>query len=245
MAGRPKRRARLAKMVAAHKRVVTKGKHRCKKCGKSHTLSEHWSHTHGTHIGAHGERAWFGRKTRPQGRRKKLVKARRRKASRYATVFGPIKTTRAKKLHRMTAAEMRRRGRAARKARLAAERARHAHPAFAAAVRKGKKHRVKGHLAKTPGSRHKHHVAGHLAKFPKKHRAKARKGGKKPRSAAQKAATARMLAGLAAKRAGRSRTHLVKGHLAKNPGRRGKHRVAAHFAHDPTDIRGHHRPRLG
>lgn len=212
-------------MVAGHKASVHKGKRRCKKCGRRHSVSVHWSHTHGPHKGAHGETAWFGRKARPQGKRK-IRKPAKRKArrSKSGTVIGKIRVTRAKRLPRRTAAQMIAMGRAA------------------------SKHRVKGHLAKTPGSSKKHRVADHLAKNPTKRR----KGGKKPRSAAQKAATARMLAGLAAKRAGRKASvhsgmrvtpshhtpagipmHHVRGHLAKKPHSRKKHLVKAHMAAEP------------
>src|SRR4029077_8496091 len=145
-----------------------------------------------------------------------------------------------------------------------------AYAARTAAARrvKPKHHRVKGHLAKTPGKRTKHRVAGHLAKNPKHHGARKRKSrkGMKGRSPAQIAAFHKMIAARDAKLRGRraptaaerahghaafakavrkGRKHLVKGHLAKNAHGRGKPRVAAHMAHDPTDIRGHHRPRLG
>jgi hypothetical protein len=202
----------LARLIHAHKAVVHKGRRKCKKCGKNHTLSEHWSHAHGTHKGAHGESAWFARKPRPQGRRKRLVKSvkRRRKAARGYTRggvhFGPIVT------HKTTAAQKRH----ARKVAAAHRAAYAARTAAAGRVKpRGKKHRVKGHLAKTPGSRHKHHVAGHLAKNPK-HHAKRRKGkkGMKGRSPAQIAAFNKMIAARDAK---------------------------LHAA----DIRGHHRPRLG
>lgn len=252
MAGRPKRRARLARMIGPHKRAIKKGTHKCKKCGRNHTLSEHWSHTHGTHKGARGERAWFGRKARPQGRRKlrKLSTRRRgvvrRGFKRGGTTFGPVISTPTKRYKAtwgsMSIAEMRKLGKKARKARLAREAAAHAHPEFAAAVARGNAHVVRGHLAKTPGKRKKHRVAAHLARDPGT--ARKTKRGKKPRSAAQKAATARMLAGLARSRAkkggGRKKsgrkagkTHLVKGHLAKTPGTRKKHRVKGHRAKNP------------
>lgn len=237
-------------MVAAHKAVVKKGSRRCKTCGKVHTFSDHWSHRHGTHLGARGEKSHYDRKTRPQGRRKKLVKskrkARRSTFKRGGTTFGPIRTTRVRQLPRRSAAERRAMGRAAapkkrRKAtRSPAQKAVTARMLAAAAAKRG------------GGGR-------------KKARKAVRKSGrKKDRSPAQKAATKRMLAGLARKRAGGKRfmkvkrssgsprgipMHLVAGHLAKNPGRKpGSHRVRAHMAAKPgfgTDIRPAHRTRLG
>lgn len=240
MAGRPLRRARLAKLIHAHKAVIHKGRRKCKKCGRNHTLSEHWSHAHGTHIGAHGETVGFGRKPRPQGRRKRLVRKRRR-------TVGAVKTRRSTKrspAQKAATARM--------LAGLARKRAHKAGRKSSA-----KSHRVKGHLAKTPGKRTKHRVAGHLAKNPSKRRKKGRKSGtkrrkgNKGRSPAQIAAFNKMIAARKAK----TRGHRVRGHMAKNARRRGKHHVAAHIAHgphghvsladDPTDIRGHYRPRLG
>lgn len=262
----------MAKMVGPHKAEVHKGKRRCKKCGKRHSISVHWSHEHGPHKGAHGETAWYGRKKRPQGKRKIRRPAKRKAARRHphaayvkgGTTFGAITTTRGKRLKRMSAAEMRRHGRAAtkktrKKGRSPAQKAATARMLAALAAKRGRKkgktHQVRGHLAKVPGKKKQHRVKAHRAKNPKKHR-----------SPAQKAATARMLAANRARpRSGRGRGRMVSDRVAKDiekrTGKFGSAKYKAHMekwrrelaedsvrrqaAHDLTDIRGAHRPRLG
>lgn len=152
-------------MVAAHKSATHKGKFKCKKCGKKHHFSEHWSHTHGGHEGSHGESAWFGRAKRPQGRKAAASSRRRgkhvvrRAFRRGGTEFGAVHSTPSKRKRAtwgsMSAAEVRRAGRKA---------------------RRGKKRLVAAHLAKNPKSRGKHRVAAHMASAPATHR---RKGGGK------------------------------------------------------------------
>lgn len=184
-------------MIAAHAASRHKGKYKCKKCGRKHHTSEHWSHAKGTHKGAHGEISWFGRAKRPQkaatGRRKKTSAAGKRRGrhivrkahKRGGTTFGPVVHTPTKR-HKatwgsMSAAEVRRAGRKAR--------------------RRKNEHLVAGHLAKNPHHKGKHRVAAHLAHDPAHHgKKKARKKGKKTgarkghRTAAQKRATAHLVA---------------------------------------------------
>jgi hypothetical protein len=207
-------------LIAAHKAERHKGKYRCKKCGRKHHVSEHWSHTHGSHRGAHGETSWFGRAERPQkvgGRRKKTAAAHRRGRhvvkkgyTRHGTTFGPVIRTPTKR-HKatwgaMSAAEVRRAGRKARRAH---------------------EHLVRGHLAKNPHHKGKHRVAAHLAHDPvhhkKAHKAKAHKahkgGHKKHRSAAQRAATAHLVA------LNKARGRKKGGHKAKGGHKKAKHRA--------------------
>lgn len=188
------KRKRHSKAVGPHAKGKKGG--RCPHCGAWHDRSAHWSHVHGTHTGAHGESSWYGRAKRPQGRRKKLPK----RTAAQMLAMGRRRPARAKTT----------RARALAEARLIA---RGEHPTVKP-LRRGRKHKhhVEAHMAKNPHHKGRHRVRGHLAALPEHHapatmrspthHAKKRGGHKKPRSAAQKAATARMLAG-ARKRRGR------------------------------------------
>lgn len=204
---RKRRKKSRANPVGPHAARVHKGRRKCKKCGRNHSTSAHWSHA--ANSGKHSFH-----ESRGTGRRKARRRKKGRTITRGGTTFGPVMRSAETPSYRKRKAARRRglaqaggaayaaRSRAAasvkpmtRKERSKLNKAKH----------RAKSHRVKPHLAKNAGRKPgSHRVAGHLAKNPTRRKARKSGGRKKPRSAAQKAATARMLAGLARKRAGKS-----------------------------------------
>jgi hypothetical protein len=192
-----RKRRRKGNTVGPHKAKVHKGRRKCKKCGRNHSTSAHWSHA--ANSGKHSFHA-----KRHTGRRKARRKGRTFK--RGGTTFGPVmKSAETPSYRKRKAARRRGLAQAHGAAYVARSRAaasvkpmtRKERSKLNKAAHRAKQHRVKPHLAKNAGRKPgSHRVAGHLAKNPTRRR----KGGgrKKARSPAQKEATRRMLAARAA-----------------------------------------------
>lgn len=145
-----------ANRIAPHGKGRKKGK--CPHCGAWHDRSAHWSHVHGTHTGAHGESSWYGRKARPQGKRKRLPK----RSAAEMLRMGKRRPARAKTTRARALAERRR-----------IQTGHHETIKMLERHAGGGEHVVAGHLAKNPKKRGKHRVKAHLAENPgKKHKRK-------------------------------------------------------------------------
>lgn len=171
-----RKRRKKANPVPGHARKVTKGRRKCKKCGRPHSTSAHWSHA--ANSGAKSFRAKRGTGKR---KGKKTVA---RGFTRGGTKFGPVmssaetpaykKARKARKARRKSAAAQKSRGDYAARA-FAASKVKPMSRAERSkrnkARHKAKQVRVKPHLAKNAGRKPgSHRVAGHLRDIRPKRR---------------------------------------------------------------------------